>query len=564
MIEKNMLRACIRGDLKWVSREELEQYVSNLYEIQKSEDQQDDDDRFLRVEDGVKAVVAAGCNRRRLGELVKKGALYIPPSNINPEQHVKLISGARRECLDFINTFPMMHSMIIPLSVTQQWWMRKHAPDITEILLEYGAAMSFEPHQVKVCAGSPQLLDQCIHRLLQLLVAFVDVKIKVSIKDMETVEKILKTCHQRDCFGVWHDGVLEVQGGRDSVQAVIHSSLVSQKTVNMSILSKDCKLISVHPHADKSFICGKKDGKLTRIIREQSVSIELRDSGTMLNPDTGETRDALLQVTTTGPAFDKVYKASLQVDDELPTVKIAHIPSHQHRRLIGQAGKNIQRIMKRHAVYVKFYNAAESREEFGGALEWHLPPHLFICKNVVIKTPSKNGAACEASYQDILEECGLVEAPVKSVESVVEVEQVLQVRLGEQQVIGYSTGQWKVFTFGLGARRPDSVSLDLRPRAETILISSDSCDDSDNQSYDNTLAKSEADIFTLFPSAFHLGPVGSELITTRSNLKDTHKEDDSSKDTVDEVDEFAEIERLMRAFETSVVNRKASVGIFEL
>lgn len=47
------------------------------------------------------------------------------------------------------------------------------------------------------------------------------------------------------------------------------------------------------------------------------------------------------------------------LQEELPAEMSFHIPEPYHKRIIGVGGKNIQRIMKKYGVYVKFSNAEE-------------------------------------------------------------------------------------------------------------------------------------------------------------------------------------------------------------
>lgn len=47
------------------------------------------------------------------------------------------------------------------------------------------------------------------------------------------------------------------------------------------------------------------------------------------------------------------------LEEELPAEISFHIPEGYHKRIIGVGGKNIQRIMKKYGVYVKFSNAKE-------------------------------------------------------------------------------------------------------------------------------------------------------------------------------------------------------------
>lgn len=47
------------------------------------------------------------------------------------------------------------------------------------------------------------------------------------------------------------------------------------------------------------------------------------------------------------------------VEQEMPASISFHVPDQYHKRIIGIGGQHIQRIMKKHSVFVKFSNAQE-------------------------------------------------------------------------------------------------------------------------------------------------------------------------------------------------------------
>ena len=82
------------------------------------------------------------------------------------------------------------------------------------------------------------------------------------------------------------------------------------------------------------------------------------------------------------------------LQEELPSENSFHIPEIYHKRIIGVGGKNIQRIMKKYGVYVKFSNA----EEFAS-----LGGYLDNEDNVVARTPAKNSPSLEYLKQAVME-----------------------------------------------------------------------------------------------------------------------------------------------------------------
>ena len=77
------------------------------------------------------------------------------------------------------------------------------------------------------------------------------------------------------------------------------------------------------------------------------------------------------------------------------------IPEACHKRIIGVGGKNIQRIMKKYGVYVKFSNAEEF-SMLGGYFENN--------DNVIARTPAKNAENLQLLKEAVLELINVSEA----------------------------------------------------------------------------------------------------------------------------------------------------------
>jgi hypothetical protein len=73
-----------------------------------------------------------------------------------------------------------------------------------------------------------------------------------------------------------------------------------------------------------------------------------------------------------------------------------HVPDQYHKRIIGIGGQHIQRIMKKHSVFVKFSNAMDrggiGREEDDIKVD-----------NVICRTPARNASALEQVKAEILD-----------------------------------------------------------------------------------------------------------------------------------------------------------------
>lgn len=112
------------------------------------------------------------------------------------------------------------------------------------------------------------------------------------------------------------------------------------------------------------------------------------------------------------------------VEQEMPASISFHVPDQYHKRIIGIGGQHIQRIMKKHSVFVKFSNAMD-RGKF--------PPRAQLCNtcvtnstpggmgredddvkvdNVICRTPARNAQNLELVKSEILD---MVDRAVSSI-----------------------------------------------------------------------------------------------------------------------------------------------------
>ncbi|EAL23071.1 hypothetical protein CNBA5960 [Cryptococcus deneoformans B-3501A] len=132
----------------------------------------------------------------------------------------------------------------------------------------------------------------------------------------------------------------------------------------------------------RDFISGKKNGKINKIMKTTNVKIKF---------ETFNDYNFLIDISgTDGDAL----KGLSMLQEELPAEVSFHVPESYHKRIIGVSGKNIQKIMKLHGVYVKFSNA----EEFAA-----LGGYTDNEDNVVARTPAKNAVNLESLKQAVME-----------------------------------------------------------------------------------------------------------------------------------------------------------------
>lgn len=58
-------------------------------------------------------------------------------------------------------------------------------------------------------------------------------------------------------------------------------------------------------------------------------------------------------------SYESMKQGLSLVEQEMPASISFHVPDQYHKRIIGIGGQHIQRIMKKHSVFVKFSNAMD-------------------------------------------------------------------------------------------------------------------------------------------------------------------------------------------------------------
>lgn len=162
-------------------------------------------------------------------------------------------------------------------------------------------------------------------------------------------------------------GCIEVYGTERAIRNVyqrLHEmsflKMFHQSTVFNVELSND----------QREFISGKKSGKINKIMKTSGAKIKFLPFSEY---------NFIIEVESNN--FNKALDGLTLLQEELPAEISFYVPEVYHKRIIGVGGKNIQRIMKKYGVYVKFSNA----EEFAA-----LGGYYDNEDNVVARTPMKN------------------------------------------------------------------------------------------------------------------------------------------------------------------------------
>lgn len=135
----------------------------------------------------------------------------------------------------------------------------------------------------------------------------------------------------------------------------------------------------------KEFVSGKKNGKINKIMTQSNVQI-IFDSFREYNFD----------IDVIAPNYEAMKQGLGLVEQEMPASISFHVPDQYHKRIIGIGGQHIQRIMKKHSVFVKFSNAMDrggmGREDDDVKVD-----------NVICRTPARNAQNLELVKSEILD-----------------------------------------------------------------------------------------------------------------------------------------------------------------
>lgn len=215
-----------------------------------------------------------------------------------------------------------------------------------------------------------------------------------------------KISGQTNCEFILKGKILDLIGSQISVKKAYE--LVVELDVIKNLI-RDTKFSLELGVEHKEFINGKKNGKINKIIKTCNCRIIFTEPQTQQQQQAEDSLNMTIDIYSPAPA--RLIQGVSLLEDELPAESSFHIPESFHKRIIGVAGKNIQKIMKKYGVYVKFSNSSEFKQ-IGGYYENE--------DNVIARTPAKNSESlqdlktviCESvNAQELIEEVCEVNLP---------------------------------------------------------------------------------------------------------------------------------------------------------
>ncbi|KAL5039169.1 hypothetical protein RTP6_006368 [Batrachochytrium dendrobatidis] len=263
------------------------------------------------------------------------------------------------------------------------WLFMNKKQQVRKIIHDNATYISFPPlgsnsNVLTFYAELPIYMERAIRAIMQLVCEYY-----ISCIQLQNIEStqisqqylndlqphILRISRDSGADIVMQRQFIEVYGLQSQVKQA-YQELLCLDMIKNSIRDTKFQVELAIEHRD--FINGKKNGKVNKIIKAANCRIVFQDNYNDYN----------MLIDLYSPVPSRAYMGLKMLQDELPAEVSFYIPEMYHKRIIGVGGKNIQKIMKKYGVYVKF-SSAEEYSALGG--------HYEIEDNVIARTPAKNG-----------------------------------------------------------------------------------------------------------------------------------------------------------------------------
>jgi len=208
-------------------------------------------------------------------------------------------------------------------------------------------------------------------------------------------------CANSDADVAYDKLMFTITGSDEAVKAAL--MVISQiKFVAHAQYQIRVKIELANEH--KEFVSGKKNGKINKIMGQSNVQIMFDNFG-----------EYNFNIDVMGNTYDSMKQGLSLVEQEMPASISFHVPDQYHKRIIGIGGQHIQRIMKKHSVFVKFSNAMDRGMCSGRCLSTGCAyTDISIggmgredddsrVDNVICRTPARNAQNLELVKSEILE-----------------------------------------------------------------------------------------------------------------------------------------------------------------
>lgn len=210
-------------------------------------------------------------------------------------------------------------------------------------------------------------------------------------------------CANSDADVTFDRQAFTITGSDESVKAAL--MVISQiKFATLAPYQIRVRIELANEH--KEFVSGKKNGKINKIMGQSNVQIMFDNFG-----------EYNFNIEVIGQTYDSLKQGLSLVEQEMPASISFHVPDQYHKRIIGIGGQHIQRIMKKHSVFVKFSNAMDrGKSRMRSCFLRIIRIYLTGMKggmgredddtrvdNVICRTPARNAQNLELVKSEILE-----------------------------------------------------------------------------------------------------------------------------------------------------------------
>lgn len=295
----------------------------------------------------------------------------------------KKIIEQRLQCL---NT-SIFYKKIFNISSAKLFFLKKfcHA-DTVEFMIQNHCFISLNNNSIEFQAFSPIILNTVVKQFtLKFLQELVELALVMN-KD-NSYNSIIKDINKNKLFNGQYV-VMKSHTSDDKIIICVKHNDLTEYLVDTDS-NKDCVTIfdddkvkqfrlSFEVNSEyEDFICGKKNGKLTRIIDNVKSIIELSNN----SKSTQNNGDDTMNLTVISCNFKDFRNSMKNIVNELPAEESFFIPEVYHRPIIGAGGTIVQTIMRKHNVFIQFSNSFSLPQNNFGITRYH---------NVVIRCPTKN------------------------------------------------------------------------------------------------------------------------------------------------------------------------------
>ncbi|KAJ3251015.1 hypothetical protein HDU77_006170 [Chytriomyces hyalinus] len=271
------------------------------------------------------------------------------------------------------------------------WLLTSKRDQVRKIMYDNGVHLQIPPlgsasSSVAVIGDNTIYIERAIRALMELVCEFYMATIHVDPSTPTTALSSTKTSlpkisQSARCEIITNNQGLEIYGTEFAVKTAVR--LICELGVLSSHI-REIKFRLELPLEHKEFINGKKSGKINKITKSCGCNIVFHEDLNEYN----------MVIDVMHQGYASAMEGLKMLEDELPAEMSFFIPETYHKRIIGVGGKNIQRIMKKHGVYVKFSNA----EEFALLGGYHENKD-----NVIARTPAKNSENLDLLKEAVFE-----------------------------------------------------------------------------------------------------------------------------------------------------------------